>query len=170
MIPIALVAAAACALLLARRRWVVVRVVGDSMAPTIRNGDVLVARRVCGGPLRLDDVVIFAPPLAAIDGAFDDGDQDPALRVKRIAALPGDPVPAWATAAREQAGDGRVPAGWLVVKGDAVQSQDSRHYGLVALVDVVGVVARPTSSASSAVGRAKCMQRGVIQNINRSND
>ena len=157
----ALVAAAACSLAVgavyARRRWVVVRVVGNSMAPAIRDGEVLVARRV-RGPLRLDDVVVFAPPLDAIEGEFEDGDQDPALRVKRVAAVPGDPIPDWAAVAREQAGDGRVPAGMLVVKGDAARSQDSRHYGLVALDDVLGVV------------RRESMQRRGPDRINRSKD
>lgn len=137
MIALAVLGAVLAAATYARRRWMVVRVVGDSMAPAIRDGAVLVARRV-RGPLRLDDVVVFAPPIDAIDGHFDDGDPDPALRVKRVAALPGDPIPAWATAARDQAH--RVPAGSLVVRGDAAESQDSRHYGLVAIADVVGVI------------------------------
>jgi signal peptidase I len=124
----------------ARRRWVVVRVVGGSMAPTFRDGELVIARRVRGGPLRRGDVVVFAPPPAPI--AFAEGEQDPALRVKRVAALPGDAIPRWAAAARAEAGDGPVPPGRLVVEGDAAESQDSRHYGLVALADVFGIVRR----------------------------
>lgn len=137
----------------ARRRWIIVRVVGDSMAPAIRDGEVLIARRVRGA-LRLDDVVVFVPPRRAVEADFDDGDADPVFRVKRVAALPGDPIPDWAAAARDAAHDGRIPSGRVVVKGDAVDSQDSRHYGLVALDDVVGVVVRARAARGNAEGAA----------------
>ena len=57
--------------------------------------------------------------------------------VKRLAALPGDDVPA-SVATVVEPHDGRVPAGRAVVLGDSEHSTDSRSWGYVPLGDIVG--------------------------------
>jgi signal peptidase I len=114
------------ALLLARRRWLVVRVGGHSMTPTYADGDrLLVSRRSDGW--RRGMVVVGRPP--GIEGA---------LFVKRLAALEGDSVMA-------EHGATTVPAGHCWVLGDAPNSGDSRHWGPVPLEGLVGVVSRRMS-------------------------
>jgi len=71
--------------------------------------------------------------------------------VKRIAAVPGDPVPPGIGPGVDQdeseipvaTASGRVPPGRLVLLGDnTAESVDSRHYGYVAVDQVVGIVLR----------------------------
>jgi signal peptidase I len=58
--------------------------------------------------------------------------------VKRVAAVPGDPVPAGIAVP-----DVRVPAGQLVLLGDnPAESADSRQYGYVPENEVIGMVLR----------------------------
>ncbi|GAA2690700.1 MULTISPECIES: S26 family signal peptidase [Actinosynnema] len=106
--------------------WTRVTVRGGSMAPTLRDGQRLVARRRARGPRR-GEVVVFRVP-------------DPVLphRIKRVAAVAGDPVPDWL--APTMPGVHRVPAGFVAVAGDNPRSQDSRQLGLVSCRDVVGAV------------------------------
>ncbi len=111
------------ALVLARRRWLVVRVGGHSMTPTYADGDRLLVRRQRDG-WRPGMVVVGRPP--GIDGA---------LFVKRLAALEGESVLA-------EHGPAVVPAGHCWVLGDAQGSGDSRHWGPVPLEGLVGVVTR----------------------------
>ncbi|AXX29432.1 Signal peptidase I [Actinosynnema pretiosum subsp. pretiosum] len=59
-------------------------------------------------------------------------------RIKRVAAVAGDPVPDWLTPTMP--GVHRAPAGFVVVAGDNPRSQDSRQLGLVRCRDVVGAV------------------------------
>src|SRR5690606_32997626 len=58
----AVVLAAAAAVLGLRRTLVVVEVFGQSMAPTLRQGDRVLVRRRGLERLRCGDVVVFAPP------------------------------------------------------------------------------------------------------------
>lgn len=111
-----------------RRDFVVAVVRGDSMAPTYRDGQRVLTRRFTG-PVRTGDVVVFrvAPAANPVPG-------DPPWRIKRIAAVAGEPVPPWLGE------HGRVPPGHLVVSGDNPRSQDSRQLGFVAMSTVVGVV------------------------------
>ena len=93
-----LAAAVAGALVVARRHLVVVRVLGDSMAPTLLAGDLVLVRRG-GRRIRAGSVVVFPPPL----GVLRAGPAGPLgwdLRrvrgpwvIKRVVALPGDAVP-----------------------------------------------------------------------------
>ncbi|MFI1584581.1 signal peptidase I [Embleya sp. NPDC020630] len=120
-----------------RSRLALVRVTGTSMAPTFADGERLLVDRA--GAVRRGDVVVFRNPTAAL-GA----DRDPRWLVKRVAALPGDPVPAEVRDAVRAANDAVVPAGSLVVRGDAPRSHDSRHFGYVPASTVLGVVGTGT--------------------------
>jgi signal peptidase I len=109
------------------RRFVAVRVVGDSMAPGLRSGQVLLVRRASLADVRPGQVVVFAPPpdLPAFEG-------DPPWLVKRVAALPG-----------EVFGSAVVPAGRFAVLGDnASRSYDSRRAGLFTADALLGVMVR----------------------------
>jgi signal peptidase I len=79
--------------------------------------------------------VIIAPPPGAVDPADADAD----YMVKRLVALPGDPVPPMTSLARTD----RVPAGHVVVVGDnRARSLDSRTVGYFRAGAVIGVVLR----------------------------
>jgi signal peptidase I len=114
-------------LLLARRHYLVVCVLGRSMLPSLRSGDRVLARRGAGAGLQVGTVVVFRPP----DGANQ-------LVIKRVAALPGDAVPASVRLIAN--GAPVVPCGMLVVLGDNPRATDSRHWGFIPLADVVGRV------------------------------
>ena len=118
---------AAVALAALRRRLALVDVRGDSMAPTFRDGDRLLALRRRGRDCARDDVVVFTAPGRPTE---------PALLVKRVAAVAGDPAPAWLGAAPDE----RVPEGHVAVSGDTGRSRDSRHFGYVRADRVTGVV------------------------------
>ncbi|MGW3562310.1 S26 family signal peptidase [Streptomyces sp. NPDC000941] len=126
------------ALLWARRKLVVVTVDGMSMAPTMTHGDRVLVRRRRPRQVRVGDIVVLEPPsegpwrTAATAGA--DGR---IWNVKRVVAVPGDPVPP------EVPGEGRVGAGALAVLGDnRADSIDSRHRGLYPAERLMGVVVR----------------------------
>ncbi|MEV4291397.1 S26 family signal peptidase [Nonomuraea bangladeshensis] len=132
------------ALAVARRRFVVVQVTGPSMEPAYRSGDRVLVRRVAGSKLGRGQVVVFE---AAAGGRWRTGPlpapKDAKWLIKRVAALPGDPVPP-AVNAPEGA---LVPAGRLVVIGDGPLSADSRHWGYLPADRVLGVVVRRLSPA-----------------------
>lgn len=111
--------------LVLRRRYVVARVWGHSMAPTFRDGERVIATR--RREYRVGDVIVFRPRSAHTDVAW---------RIKRVAAVAGDPVPVWLAN-----GDTVVPPGRVVVVGDnAGHSGDSRQLGYIDLATVAGVV------------------------------
>jgi signal peptidase I len=115
---------------LLRRRLFVVTVRGLSMRPTLQPGDRLLARRVPLARVRVGQVVVVAAPdhLAGV----------PWL-VKRVVALPGDPVPPNVDPGRAS----WVPPDCFLVLGDnAAVSRDSRHLGFLAGGDLLGVVVR----------------------------
>ncbi|MYV99293.1 hypothetical protein GT354_13560 [Streptomyces sp. SID3343] len=115
-----------------RSRFALVRVTGDSMAPTFADGDRLLIRRT--RRVGRGEAVVFGNPVPG----FDDGAGELRWLVKRVTATPGDPVPA---DVRERVPAGPVvPPGALVVRGDGVRSQDSRHFGYVPVSTVLGVV------------------------------
>jgi signal peptidase I len=122
----------------ARRMLTAVTVRGTSMAPTLADGQrVLALRR---GRYVRGDVVVFGvagPPVVA---------GDPVWRVKRVAAVGLDSVPAWMGQGRA----GTVPAGTVVVSGDNARSQDSRQLGFVPVAAIAGRVLRASAAPRAA--------------------
>ncbi|GAA2063974.1 S26 family signal peptidase [Streptomyces albiaxialis] len=119
----------------ARRRLRLIRVTGTSMTPTYEDGERLLVRT--GARVRDGDVVVFRNPL---EERSPDG---PRWLVKRATALPGAPVPPEVLRAVGARPGTRVPRGRLVVRGDAQNTQDSRHFGYVRADAVLGVAVRP---------------------------
>lgn len=150
------VPALAAALVAVRRRLVLATVEGESMAPTYRSGDRLLVVRRRGVRLRRGEVVVVERP---VPGRGWDG--LPALHrqtsgrtwhVKRVAAVPGDEVPASVWPALGPRPDERVPAGRLVLLGDNPASTDSRAHGYYPADRVLGRVAWRLSTAGGPAG------------------
>jgi signal peptidase I len=143
------VAAAVLIVVVLRRRFIVVTVTGSSMAPVLLPGDrVLVRRRAMSG-LRVGQIVVFGRP--PDDCLVRDSDAPPSRvqwAIKRVAALPGDTVPAVARSA--VGGHAVVPPGLLVVLGDSAGSIDSRTWGFLSAPDVLGVAVRPLNRSRRA--------------------
>ena len=111
-----------------RRRYLVVTVRGSSMSPAYDDADRVLMRRIrsAGVPARGEVVVLRAPGDTA---------KISPLLVKRVAAVPGDEVPA---EFRRVVAVPVVPPGTLLVRGDNNRSADSRSFGLVNSRLVVG--------------------------------
>jgi signal peptidase I len=125
----------------ARRRFLVVTVEGSSMEPTYRPGDRLLVRRCSGDDVAAGVVVAFRPPPRDPSlGAL------PALLVKRVAAVAGDPVVAAVDPSVLQVPGPVVPPGHLLVLGDSPRSLDSKAWGYLPSSSVVGVIVRPISA------------------------
>lgn len=133
-----LLASARAALTWVRRTVVLVLVHGRSMSPAYLPGDWVVGRRVAAARLRRGDVVIVdMPPTGQAPGGHTLLGR---LTIKRIAALPGDALPAGVPGGAPGA---PVPAGHVVVLGDNRSlSTDSRHHGPVPSAWVVGRAVR----------------------------
>jgi signal peptidase I len=127
----ALAAVATATVIWLRWQLLVVTVQGLSMTPTHRDGDRLLVRRRQPGSLRPGQAVV-------VDLVPHSNDVSGRVRriIKRVAAVPGDPVPDgvdWVGAL--------VPPGKLVLLGDnSARSTDSRQFGFVDARRVVGVV------------------------------
>jgi signal peptidase I len=142
----------AAGVVLLRRRYVVVRVAGESMAPTLRHGDRVLVRRLSGHRVRPGQVVVLEGPALDALRLPVRGPAPPPLGtlVKRVVAVAGDPVPPHVPAPGES---GRVPAGKLVVLGDnTAASVDSRTVGFFAAGTVTGVVLRRLRDRAGALG------------------
>ncbi|MGV9773221.1 S26 family signal peptidase [Streptosporangium sp. NPDC003464] len=133
---------------LIRRRFLLVTVTGRSMEPALAPGDRVLTMRRPRNALRHGDIVVVQPrsmsarPRARVLRLLDG---KPPNIIKRIGALPGDPVP---EVALEAAGDATVPAGKLLIFGDNPSaSHDSRDFGFVDIRSVVSVVQRKVGSA-----------------------
>ncbi|WP_326822960.1 S26 family signal peptidase [Streptosporangium sp. NBC_01756] len=115
---------------------------GTSMMPTLTDGDRVLVRRRRLDQLSRGDVVVLEPPLDP-SGRYMPGPSGPDGRrwnIKRVAALPGDPVPAGVTAG---AGVALVPSGAMVVLGDnPAASVDSRQRGFFPADQMLGVALR----------------------------
>ncbi|GIG65140.1 S26 family signal peptidase [Phytomonospora endophytica] len=128
MIAVTVAVLAVVLLVLARSRLRLIEVDGVSMMPTLNDGQRILAW--VGRSPRLGDVVVFAMVPRGLPG-------DPPWMIKRVLALPGDPVPAGLRAV--VGGDVLVPEGSMLVLGDNPRSSDSRGFGYVSLTSVLGV-------------------------------
>jgi len=123
------------AVVLVRRRLLIVTIHGTSMEPTFRSGDRVLVRRTGLAAVRVGDVVIV-------------GQEPGGVRlIKRAAAIPGDPVPRERFAALAQVAESTVPEGKLVVLGDNAHSADSRLHGYYDGDLLTGVVVRKLRGA-----------------------
>lgn len=125
----------------ARRRWLVVTVEGNSMSPTLHHGQRLIARRLRGEGFARSDIIVFLLPPEQLEETQSLGLP---LRVKRVVAIAGDPVPQWARQALGADEQTRVPPGKVVVSGDNTdRTQDSRHLGYIDARLIIAVVPSP---------------------------
>jgi signal peptidase I len=133
---------AVAAVVTARRAFAVVTVTGSSMTPRYRHGDRVLVRR--SGRVRPGAVVVARlprPPRAG-DGVPPDPLTSRGLVIKRVAAVPGDAVPAPVRARVAATRGDLVPAGRLVLLGDNEHSVDSRTVGYFPVEAVLAVVVR----------------------------
>lgn len=121
------------ALVWARRRLVLVSVTGASMEPTLIDGDRILVRRRGVGELVRGDIAVLAAPAAAQSDPV--SLICPGWHLKRVAALPGDPMP---TGVPGSDGTGLVPLGGVVAFGDNLKGSDSRHWGPYPAEGVLG--------------------------------
>jgi signal peptidase I len=117
-------------LLTLRRSYLVVRVSGLSMMPSLRPGDRVLVRRADPARLRTGMIVV----LRAWPGSRSPGASE--WLIKRLAAGPGDTVP---EIAREGCGNASVvPDGMAVVLSDNKGGGDSRTWGFASCRQVAG--------------------------------
>lgn len=108
-----------------RLHWMIVTVTGTSMRPTLLSGDRLLVRRASLRSVRTGQIVVLSSDHERI--------------VKRVVALPGEPVPQ--ELIRSCGPD--VPPGCLVLLGDDPDaSLDSRRLGPYSGKNLLGVVVR----------------------------
>jgi signal peptidase I len=127
-----------------RRRFVLVTVDGDSMAPTYRSGERVLVLRGRRERLIAGDVVVVERPGRGYSWErkpLTTSVDDRRWFLKRVAAVAGDRVPAEVREAVP--GYAVVPAGSVVVIGDNPRSFDSRRIGFFPADRVLGVVVRP---------------------------
>jgi signal peptidase I len=120
-----------------RRSLMVLEVGGTSMEPTFSSGARLLAVR--GARVRRGQVVVLEHQGRDAGQGSSNGSD---YLVKRLAALPGDPVPA---PVRPRVDVDVVPLGQCVALGDNPDSVDSRDWGFVPRSAVVGRVVRVLS-------------------------
>jgi signal peptidase I len=126
------------AVMMLRRRYVTVRVEGPSMEPTLRAGRWVLVQRTRIDQVRRGQVVVLAFPRPAHLAA-----DNPKWMIKRVTAVPGDPVPRSQVPALRNVTDAHVPPGQLVLLGDnSPHSYDSRRAGYFAADRLLGVVVR----------------------------
>ncbi|MEU4548236.1 S26 family signal peptidase [Nonomuraea dietziae] len=118
-----------------RRTYSVIRVDGYSMEPSLIDGDRLLARRATPSALRRGQIAVVLSPLP-MGGPF---------LIKRIVALPGDPVP---QAVRPLVSDAHVPDGQLILIGDNTDASfDSRDHGYFPVADIRAIALRKLTPA-----------------------
>jgi signal peptidase I len=152
-------AAAVLGLVFLRRRYTTVTVNGTSMEPALDAGDRVLVARIAPERVGVGDIVVCrhpwstAPPRpsAGADADAPGGGSRPYPRwmVKRVAALPGDSVPAIGMQVQQRV----VPAGSLILLGDNREaSADSREFGFFSLDQVLGKVVRRLETRVPASG------------------
>lgn len=134
---------------LVRRRIVVVTVSGTSMTPTLHPGEKLLVRRCGITALKVGDIVVLEPPRVPVSHEVTVLARLPTRtqwQIKRVAALPGDPIP---PPAQKAAGTLRaVPDGTLIVLGDNNASNDSRLNGPYPADRILGIALRKLAGAT----------------------
>ena len=119
----------------------VVTVDGPSMEPTLQAGDRVVVRRTGVQGVRRNDIVLVHTARARHREMIPPPGHFASL-IKRVAAVPGDPVPP-GLAADPAVPAAVVPPDRLLLVGDnRLRSRDSRHEGFYPTHEVVGVVVR----------------------------
>lgn len=111
-----------------RRWWVLVKIEGASMEPTLREGDEVLAKRT--RRIGTGDVVVVAAPDPDL-GWAEERRAKPPWWVKRVAAGPGEPMPG---------STGTVPPGHYFLLGDNPAGADSRRHGPVPARLVLGTM------------------------------
>ncbi|WP_444477982.1 S26 family signal peptidase [Streptomyces inhibens] len=130
------------------RHLVAVTVRGASMEPAYREGDRVLVRRgrlpAPGQVVVVTDLPDAGPTTTPVPAtAAARTVPSPALLIKRVAAVPGDPVPRDRVPALAGVPERYVPPGKLVLLGDNPEASfDSRHRGYFATACVVGTVWR----------------------------
>ncbi len=131
------------ALVVARRRLVAVSVFGPSMAPAYRDGDRVLVWRTRAGRLRRGQVVVVERPEPDGHWRSDARSRPSRWMIKRVAALPGDPVPRQAVPMLAGRPEDAVPPAMLVLLGDnGSASYDSRQVGYFPADRLLGVAVR----------------------------
>lgn len=124
---------------LLRREFQFVVVRGESMAPSLRHGDLVLGRRRIR-TVSTGDVVVFPVfPDDYEDGLFRG---PPLRRVKRVVAVAGDPAPASLPASLRRLCDGAVPDGHVALAGDALVSEGSAQFGYIGVERIESTVIR----------------------------
>lgn len=154
-----------------RQRFVIITVTGDSMMPTLEPGDRVLVRRSRITRLRPGDVAVAEMPGA-------DGDWSMPLRgpvgqrawmIKRVAAVPGDPVPQSCSRQAAHPAGPLVPNGKFLVIGDNTEmSHDSRHMGYLPGERLLGIAVRGIRSGRPvALDDARKLRDAVTLRGNR---
>ncbi|SCF83361.1 S26 family signal peptidase [Streptomyces sp. Ncost-T10-10d] len=137
---------------------VVVTVRGASMEPAYHDGDRVLVRR--NRAFESGTVVVVEHPAGSWTTAPPPiGASGPVTHrnwmIKRVMAVPGDPVPRTRVPALAETPDDRVPAGQLVLLGDNPEvSFDSREVGYFPAERVLGVVLRRRIPSVSTRGHS----------------
>jgi signal peptidase I len=135
---------------LVRRKLAVVEVAGRSMEPVLWSGDRVLVRRARLSELRPGLVAVVEMPPGWPPGHRE-------WLIKRVAALPGDPLPAGVPAPGPDPDPdqrGLVPPGMFVLLGDnATWSYDSRMIGCVPAERLLGVMIRPLNGSPVPAAR-----------------
>ncbi|MGW1073319.1 S26 family signal peptidase [Streptomyces sp. NPDC002537] len=151
------------------RGLVVVTVRGASMWPAFQDGDRVLVRR---GPRPAVGQVVVAerpvrgggwpgPPVRSAAGAAEVRGRE--WLIKRVAAVPGDPVPRDRARSLAAVPEDRVPPGRLVLLGDnRTVSFDSQDVGYFPSDRVLGRVLN--RHASGPAGPSRCRRRSTPAN------
>ena len=129
-----IVAVVASTVVIARRRWLIVEVSGESMLPTLQPGQRIRVLRHPPALIRRGDIVVVEPLTRP-------GMTAPRT-IKRVVAVTGDPVPPSCVGALRAEDPAVVPVGSVVLLGDNPEySYDSRQFGYVPLTRISAIAA-----------------------------
>jgi signal peptidase I len=126
-----------------RREFQVARVLGGSMSPTFRHGDLVLARRRFRAVPR-GSVVIFEPYEASASLARPEFRLS--HRIKRVIAVAGERAPRWLVEA--QGLTPVVPTGCVALDGDAERSESSAQFGYIPVGRIESIVIRRLTRAN----------------------